>query len=247
MRVLFVASEVAPFSTTTQTSWLARHLPEQLEEQHGVEPRILMPRYGSVSERRNRLHEVIRLSGSEIAVGEASDTLKVKVASIPGIRLQVYFMDSAEFFKPRGVVRVKKTGELIERNAERAAFFARAVLDTVGNLRWVPDVVHAIGWAAGLVPAALRQSDAEAFAAAKVVYTPDDEAETIAVPEALAAELGQPDLAGLDVREAGARLADAVLFPDGAGLTEDSDAEAAQAAAAEAHAQYEALTSDVAA
>ena len=131
MRVLFVAGEVAPFSETSQAAHFARHVPEHLQEEHGVEPRILMPRYGTVSERRNRLHEVIRLSGADVEAGGTSDTLKVKVASIPGIRLQVYFMDSVHFFKRKGVLADRKSHEEFEDNAARALFFARAALGTL--------------------------------------------------------------------------------------------------------------------
>ena len=94
MRVLFISGEVAPFTEENEISWLVRHLPEQVHETGDFETRIMMPRYGIISERRNRLHEVIRLSGTEVEMGTERHTLKVKVASIPGIRLQVYFMDN---------------------------------------------------------------------------------------------------------------------------------------------------------
>src|SRR5690606_32960794 len=94
MRILFVSDEVVPFTSSSVTANLVRLLPEQLQESGEYEVRIMMPRYGSISERKNRLHEVIRLSGTSIRMGQQSETLKVKVASIPGIRLQVYFMDN---------------------------------------------------------------------------------------------------------------------------------------------------------
>ena len=101
-----------------------------------------MPRYGTVSERRNRLHEVIRLSGSEITLGDHTETLRVKVASIPGIRLQVYFMDNDFYFKRKGIYRDRQ-GNLFADNLERSAFYARAVIRTIRNLGWQPDLVHA--------------------------------------------------------------------------------------------------------
>ena len=175
MRVLFVAGEVAPFSDTTETARLIRALPEALQETKDVEPRIMMPRYGVVSERRNRLHEVIRLSGAEIPVGDDSDTLKVKVASIPGIRLQVYFMDSVDYFKRKGLHKERKTEELFEDNPQRALFYARAALSTVEKLGWSPDVVHAAGWISAFVPHVLHTElgEHELFASSTSVFTPD--------------------------------------------------------------------------
>ena len=219
MRVLFVAGEVAPFSDTTETARLIRALPEALQETKGVEPRIMMPRYGIVSERRNRLHEVIRLSGAEIPVGEASDTLKVKVASIPGIRLQVYFMDSVDYFKRKGLHRERKTEVLFEDNPHRALFYARAALSTAEKLGWGPDVVHASGWIASFIPHVLHTelADNELFAAARSVYTPDViEDYTAELTAEQAAELGLPEsFGGRPLRAIGLETATAVAYATG--------------------------------
>jgi starch synthase len=228
MRVLFVAGEVAPFSETTPTAGLMRVLPEALEEHKEVEPRIMMPRYGVVSERRNRLHEVIRLSGAEIEAGKASDTLKVKVASIPGIRLQVYFMDSPTFFKRKGLFKDRKTSALFKDNPARALFFARAALSTAEKLGWNPDVVHAAGWISAFVPHVLREergSD-ELFAEARSVFTPDvvDGYEaTLSAEEA--SELGLPEAwAGRSLRQIGLDTADAVAYAPGDAQGDDEPA-----------------------
>ena len=245
MRVLFVAGEVAPFSETTDTAQAMRVLPEALQEHQDVEPRILMPRYGVVSERRNRLHEVIRLSGAEITAGDATDTLKVKVASIPGIRLQVYFMDSVHFFKRKGLYRERKTEVLFPDNPARALFFARAALSTVGKLGWGPDVVHAAGWIGALVPHVVKAelADSELFAGAKTVYTPDPaDAYNPTLSEDEASSLGLPsDWAGKTFREIGLSTADAVAYAgsdaaasgeaDGPVLAEEPEAVAEQVAA----------------
>ncbi|HIL56429.1 MAG TPA: glycogen synthase, partial [Rhodothermales bacterium] len=161
MRVLYVAGEVAPFSETTDTAQLLRTLPEVLQEEKGIEPRIMMPRYGVVSERRNRLHEVIRLSGTKVPVGSDTDTLQVKVASIPGIRLQVYFMDSVAYFKRKGLYKDRKTDALFKDNPGRALYFARAALLTAQKLGWGPDIVHASGWIAAFVPHILQTEFAD--------------------------------------------------------------------------------------
>ncbi len=241
MKVLFVAGEVAPFSDSTPTSHLMRTLPERLQEDHGVEPRIIMPRYGVVSERRNRLHEVIRLSGAEIPVGDETDTLRVKVASIPGIRLQVYFMDSVAFFKRKGLHSNRKDDVVFEDNPARALFLARAALSTARKLGWTPDVVHAAGWIGAFAPHVLRADDE--LAAARTVYTPDviEGFEPMLTPEDAAA-LGLPEaLGGQSLRTIGLTTADAVAYAPGDGprdgepagpvLDGDDDAAAERAAA----------------
>ena len=58
-----------------------------------------MPRYGTINERRHRLHEVVRLSGMNIIIDNDDYPLIIKVASLPGSRLQVYFLDNEDLFK----------------------------------------------------------------------------------------------------------------------------------------------------
>lgn len=240
MKVLFVAGEVAPFSKTTPAARLIREVPERLQEMGDFETRIMMPRYGIVSERRNRLHEVIRLSGDEIAVGDRTETLKVKVASIPGIRLQVYFMDNAHYFKRKGLHQDRKTEKLFEDNPERALYFGRAALLTAENLGWAPDIVHAAGWIAGLVPLLLQTEFAEhaLFARTKSVYTPDAAEVDVRFSAEQAAAYGLPaDAAERELRDVGMAYADAVAYgagrtgDDGIDLSGDPD-EAAERAAA---------------
>ena len=133
-----------------------------------------MPRYGTISERKNRLHEVIRLSGTSIQVGTRSDSFTVKVASIPGIRLQVYFMDNNHYFKRKGVF-ADKEGKIFTDNEERALYFGHAALQTTKNLGWRPEVIHAAGQMSALVPYLVRtqyQNDV-LFEQSRIVYTPD--------------------------------------------------------------------------
>ena len=217
MRILYVSGEVAPFTKKSQTAHLVRALPEQIHETEGFETRIMTPRYGIISERRNRLHEVIRLSGAEIPSSEGPETLKVKVASIPGIRLQVYFMDNAKLFKRKGIYATRE-GKLFADNAERALFFGRSVLETIRKLGWKPDVVHAFGWMSGMVPMLLRTQYANdpLFEDAKVVYTPDFVDFEASLTETAATTLDvvhDPRVVGQQPVHVGLDFADAVLYP----------------------------------
>jgi starch synthase len=58
-----------------------------------------MPRYGCVNERRNQLHEVIRLSGMNLIIDDTDHPLIIKVASIQCARMQVYFIDNEDYFQ----------------------------------------------------------------------------------------------------------------------------------------------------
>lgn len=215
-RVLLVVSEAAPFTQDSPLGSLLRSLPEKLQESGRYELRIMMPRYGVISERRNRLHEVIRLSGADLPVGDETEALKVKVASIPGLRLQVYFMENARYFKRKGT-HVGREGDTYDDNAERALFFGRAALTTIRNLGWSPEVVHAVGWASALVPflVATEYTDDDLLGGARSVYTPDGPDAEIPVDPALLAAAGA-DAPALDanatLRSVAAQYASCVLY-----------------------------------
>ena len=215
VRILFASSEVTPFASRSPMSDLVRCVPEYLHEYGGFESRIMMPRYGTISERRNRLHEVIRLSGSKIPLGEDEDILKVKVASIPGIRLQVYFMDSAKYFKRKGIYEDRE-GTMFPDNLTRAVLFARSVLTTATNLGWYPEVVHAHGWLASLLPVLIRSefADSALFGRCRVFYSDDgfDLDESFSAEQA--ALFGLPDddrLIGKPLSEVGPAFADVLI------------------------------------
>lgn len=223
IRILFVSDEVEPFSSASITAKLARHLPEQLQESGDYEVRIMMPRYGTISERKNRLHEVIRLSGTEIDMVDRTETLKVKVASIPGIRLQVYFMDNNHYFKRKGVY-TNKQGDAFEDNVERALFFGRSSLETIRNLGWGPDVVHGFGWLSGFIPMLLRTEFAgdPLFENVKVLYTPSDADVGVAISEKQASDFDLDGNAGREPSAVGISHADATVYSAGREASGDS-------------------------
>lgn len=97
-KILFVTHEMSPFLEISKISEITRQLPQAMQEK-GFEIRILMPRFGNINERRNRLHEVIRLSGMNIVVDNNDNPLIIKVASLPAARMQVYFLDNEEYFQ----------------------------------------------------------------------------------------------------------------------------------------------------
>lgn len=216
MRILFVSDEVNPFSQSSGTATIVRHLPEQLHNEGGYEMRIMMPRYGIVSERRNRLHEVIRLSGTRIKMGNRTETLKVKVASIPGIRLQVYFMDNDYYFKRKGIYQTVQNSQLFEDNLERALFFGRASLETIRKLGWAPDIIHAFGWMSGFVPMLLQTEYAgdDIFGDTQSVFTPHPVSFDATIDEAFVETEGLADtllLDGKDPNHVGNMFADATI------------------------------------
>ena len=169
--VLFIAQEIYPYLPETQISLTARQLPQAIQER-GHEIRTFMPKYGNINERRNQLHEVIRLSGMNLIIDDTDYSLLIKVASIQPARMQVYFIDNEEFFQRKGTV-VDKSGKEYDDNDIRSIFFIRGVMETIKKLRWIPDIIHCHGWMTALAPLYIKKSYADdpCFTNSKVIYS----------------------------------------------------------------------------
>ena len=149
-RVLFVNSEIFPYLPESPIANIGRQLPQGIQERK-KEIRSFMPRYGCINERKNQLHEVIRLSGMNLIIGDVDRPLIIKVASLPVARTQVYFIDNEDYFQ-RKASFTDADGVSFADNAERAVFFARGVLEAVKKMRWAPDLIHCQGWITHLIP-----------------------------------------------------------------------------------------------
>ena len=154
-KILYVCQEIMPYLPENEESSLCRTLSQAMQER-GNEVRTFMPRYGCINERRNQLHEVIRLSGMNLIIDDNDHQLIIKVASIPSARIQIYFIDNDDYFA-RKLVLVDEAGAEFEDNDERMVFFARGVLETVKKLHWSPTVVHCHGWFSAIVPIYLKK------------------------------------------------------------------------------------------
>ena len=198
-RVLFVNSEILPYVPDTITSTVGRYLPQGVQES-GKEIRSFMPRYGCINERRNQLHEVIRLSGMNIIVNDIDRPLIIKVASIPSARMQVYFIDNDDYFQ-RKFIFDDANGNFFEDNDERAIFFARGVLETVKKLRWKPDVIHCQGWISHILPLYLKKvyKDDPIFTDSKIILSLYDEADSYTFAEDMRAKILLPGIKNKDL------------------------------------------------
>ena len=170
-KVLFVTQEMDPYTALSEISTIVRKLPEYAQGNQ-MEIRVLMPRYGTINERRHRLHEVVRLSGMNIIVDDDDFPLIIKVASLPNARMQVYFLDNDAFFKRKSVF-TDDSGKPFADNAERMIFFCKGVIETVRKFGWPPDIIHCHGWMTSLIPVFIREAykTEPLFHHSKIVYS----------------------------------------------------------------------------
>ncbi|HNW76658.1 MAG TPA: glycogen/starch synthase [Bacteroidales bacterium] len=170
-KVLFVAQEITPYLKETHMSIIGRNLPQGIQEK-GKEIRTFLPRYGNINERRNQLHEVIRLSGMNIIIDDTDHPLIIKVASIQQARMQIYFIDNEDYFQRKFTFH-DKNNKFYTDNDERAIFYARGVLETVKKLGWGPDIVHCHGWMTSITPLYIKRAykDNPLFSESRVVVS----------------------------------------------------------------------------
>lgn len=168
-KVLFVSQEIAPFVSESPLATMGKTIPHLLQD-GGYEIRTFHPKWGNINERRNQLHEVIRLSGMNIIIDETDHPLLIKVAALPQTKTQTYFIDNEDFFFKR-LAACDKDGVEYNDNYERAVFYGRSVLETVKKLRWYPEVIICQGWISAVVPFLVKTvyKDEPAFNGTKII------------------------------------------------------------------------------
>lgn len=221
-KILFVSQEITPYLPETEMSKIGRYLPQGIQEK-GNEIRSFMPRYGLINERRNQLHEVIRLSGMNLIIDENDHPLIIKVASIQSARMQIYFIDNDDFYH-RKYMLTDKTGKVFDDNIDRAVFFVRGVIETVKKLRWAPDVIHCQGWISALLPLYLKKAykNDPLFQDAKVLLSVYDDLIEAELPEKVKNKIKTEGVTGkdlmmlknnnyADIYKLGMRLSDGII------------------------------------
>jgi starch synthase len=157
LNVLFVSSEVEPFAKTGGLADVSGALP-QIIRQMDHEIRVVLPRYGSINERKAKLHDMIRMKDIDIPVGKETHAASVKSSFIttPHNKVQVYLLDNPKLFGRQGLYVHPDTKKDYPDNDVRFIFFCRGILEVLKRLGWAPDIIHCNDWMTGLVPAFLK-------------------------------------------------------------------------------------------
>ncbi len=151
MRILFVASEVTPFSKTGGLGDVAGALPAALSAR-GHEVAVVTPRYGSVDPGAHRLE---RLGARVRALGDQAGLWRAELG-----RARVYLLEHERYYASRRSP-YQEHGRDHPDNAQRFAFMARAALDLPRALGFAPDIVHLHDWQAALGAWMLRHEQAD--------------------------------------------------------------------------------------
>jgi starch synthase len=158
LKILFVTSEVLPFVKTGGLADVSQALPQTLMEL-GHEIRIVVPKYGSIDERKYKIHEIVRLKDLHTQIGEKDVVYSLRSCFLTGpkTKVQIYFLDNHEYFGSRKSLYVDPdTNSDYPDNDERFILFSRAVFELIKELGWIPDIIHCNEWQCGLIPAYMK-------------------------------------------------------------------------------------------
>ncbi|MFK7879537.1 glycogen synthase GlgA [Roseobacter sp.] len=150
MKILFVASECAPFVKTGGLADVIGAVPKALAALD-VTARVLLPVYPALKDLASKGETVWQ---SETLQGGAA-----RVVACQSDGIELLLLDAPHLFDRPGNIYIGPDGEDWSDNAQRfsALSFVAAEIAVQGVQGWRPDVVHAHDWQAGLVPVYLRQ------------------------------------------------------------------------------------------
>jgi starch synthase len=187
MKILFISSEVAPFSKTGGLGDVAGALPAALASL-GHDVKVVTPRY-------RELRDASRLTptGQSLVVRFPSgDTSGPILSARLSAHLEVLFLEHEAFYGNRDGLYGDAWGEFGD-NARRFAYLCVGALQAAQRLGFVPDIIHANDWQTGLVPLALQRGfRTTPLARAKSVFTIHNLAYQGHFPKAVMGELGLP-------------------------------------------------------
>ena len=149
MKVLFAASECAPFIKTGGLADVAAALPKALARA-GLEVRVLVPAYPKLAHLLSHGQEVLSLP--DLPGGPAT------VLAVRAEGLDLLLLVTPGLFEREGGPYLDPSGRDFEDNPVRFAALAKAaaLIASRGIDGWRPDVLHAHDWQSGLAPAYLR-------------------------------------------------------------------------------------------
>ncbi|WP_300260760.1 glycogen synthase GlgA [Clostridium sp.] len=140
MRVLFATSEANPFIKTGGLGDVMGALPKELRRK-GIDARVILPKYSAI--KGNFLEKLSFKKWFMVPVGWRKQYCGIYECECDGV---IYYLLDSEFYFHRDGLYGEGDDD------ERFAFFDRAVLETLKEINWCPDIIHCNDWQTGMIP-----------------------------------------------------------------------------------------------
>ena len=138
--ILFVAGEALPFVKTGGLADVMGALPKALAKR-GHDVRVVIPLYSKVIEKH--MDELERIGTIQVHSGWIDQPATYYTATVDGV--VYYFVEHQGYFERPGLYG-------FDDDAERFAFFQKAVLDMIYFINWWPNIIHCNDWQTGMIP-----------------------------------------------------------------------------------------------
>jgi starch synthase len=149
LKVLFVASEVAPFRKTGGLADVAGALPKALKRR-GIDVRVVMPLYQGI-----KWTELEKLEGTiNVPMWWGTARGGVRLGKLPDSDVPIYFLEYNRYFDRPYLYG--PPGDAYPDNLERFTYLSRGSMELAKALNFIPDVLHAHDWQAALAPVYLN-------------------------------------------------------------------------------------------
>jgi starch synthase len=190
--VLFAASEVFPYVKFGGVADFSYSLTLALRAL-GHDVRVMMPRYGNISERKYQIHFIKRLQDIPIKIAGRDELITVKSSSInnPKYKVQSYITTNSYYFDQRkAIYHNPQDGKPFSDNDERFILFSQSVITTCLLLNWFPEIIHCNDWQTAIVPAIAKILYPNKFKKTKFILTVHNFANQGEFPESTFDKIG---------------------------------------------------------
>ncbi|NLG79507.1 MAG: glycogen synthase GlgA [Firmicutes bacterium] len=147
-RILVASPEVAPFAKTGGLADVAGSLPKALAVM-GNDVRVVMPRYRGITDVRTVGDFPVWVGWRKVTAILREGVIRARLNGAEKL-VPVYFIDNYHYFDRDNMY-------MYFDEAERFAFFSRAILEMIRHLGWAPHIIHCNDWQTGPVPLLLRE------------------------------------------------------------------------------------------
>ena len=164
MRIAVCASEGAPYAKSGGLGDVMEALPAALQRIEGNEVALFLPYYYKIKVNSAYLTE--KVADFRVRLGWRQQLCGVYRLADRADGVKVYFLDNDYYFGNR-------TGAIYGDidDGERFAFFARACMDAMLAVDFVPNIIQCNDWQTGLIPVYLKAVYRDQFPGTRVMYT----------------------------------------------------------------------------
>ncbi len=146
LKILFVASEAAPFVKAGGLGDVMRSLPIALKKR-GHDTRVMIPRYGTIELEKYKLKNEIK--ELKVPTGQKEGPHKNLTCNVKKYTnkktVPAYFLENMEYYEKRANVYGYSDDHI------RWSLFSKGVIEFIKKSSWKPDIIVASDWQTGLI------------------------------------------------------------------------------------------------